>query len=95
MALLSRYVRKNFIKFYFLSVTAFSGTYLLIDFIEKVDNFVDKSASISTLMLYFMSSLPLIFTRVTPLAILMAAFMTIGAFPERARSPPCGPVVSA
>jgi lipopolysaccharide export system permease protein len=78
MALLSRYVRKNFIKFYFLSVTAFSGTYLLIDFIEKVDNFVDKSASISTLMLYFMSSLPLIFTRVTPLAILMAAFMTIG-----------------
>ncbi len=79
MALLSHYVRKDFIKFYLLSGTAFSGTYLLIDFIEKIDNFVDKSASISTLMLYFMSSLPLIFVRITPLAILMAAFMTIGS----------------
>ena len=78
MALLAQYVRKSYIRHFLLSATAFSGTYLLIDFIEKIDNFIDKSAPVSMLILYFMSSMPLIFIRIAPIAILMAAFMTIG-----------------
>ena len=78
MALLAQYVRKSYIRNFLLSATAFSGTYLLIDFIEKVDNFIDKSAPLSILILYFMSSIPLIFIRIAPIAVLMAAFMTIG-----------------
>jgi lipopolysaccharide export system permease protein len=78
MALLANYVRKSYIRHYLLSAIAFSGTYLLIDFIEKIDNFIGKSAPVSMIVLYFTSSLPLILIRVTPIAILMAAFMTMG-----------------
>jgi lipopolysaccharide export system permease protein len=78
MALLAHYIRKSYIRHFFLSAAAFSGTYLLIDFIEKVDNFIDKSASLTMFILYFTNALPLIFIRIAPIAVLMAAFMTIG-----------------
>ena len=78
MALLTKYVGKIYTHYFLLSVTAFSGTYLLIDFLDKVDDFVDKSIPISVFATYFLSSLPLFFVRVAPIAILMAAFMTIG-----------------
>lgn len=79
MPLLDNYIRRKFIYYFLLAVTAFSGTYLLIDFIEKVDNFIDKSVPLTTLLFYLLISLPVIFIRVAPLAILMAAFMTIGS----------------
>lgn len=79
MTLLAHYIRKSFVHYFLFSLTAFSGTYLLIDFIEKIDNFIDKSVSVSICITYFMSSLPLYFVRVAPIAILMAAFMTIGS----------------
>lgn len=79
MGLLAQYITKVYLRYFLLSVTAFSGTYLLIDFLDKVDNFVGKSTPLATVVLYFVSSLPLFFVRVAPIAILMAAFMTIGS----------------
>ena len=76
MSLLAKYVGKNFLRNFLFSVTTFSGTYLLIDFLDKVDDFIGKSIPLPVFISYFLSSLPLFFVRVAPIAILMAAFMT-------------------
>lgn len=78
MGLLAQYLGKTYFRYFMLAVTAFSGTYLLIDFLDKIDNFVDKSVPLSVVVTYFLSSIPLFFVRVAPIGILMAAFMTIG-----------------
>ncbi len=79
MGLLAQYISKAYLRYFLLSVTAFSGTYLLIDFLDKIDDFVGKSTPSATVVLYFINSLPLFFVRVAPIAILMASFMTIGS----------------
>ena len=79
MTLLTRYTSKIFLRNFLLSLGSFSGIYLLIEFFEKVDNFVEKSASAGLYFSYFLNAIPLFITQVAPLAVLMAAFITVGS----------------
>jgi lipopolysaccharide export system permease protein len=76
--LLTRYTLAFFYRFFFLSLGSFTGLYLLIEFFEKVDNFVRKNAVLSQYLFYFLGKIPMIVTQVVPLAVLMGVFMTIG-----------------
>ena len=78
MTLLDRYILTAFGRIFFLSLAGFTGLYLLVDFFERVDNFISHQADISLYFLYFSSKLPLIMVQVLPLAILMGVFMTLG-----------------
>ena len=78
MAILTRYTVKMYLRNFALSLSSFAGIYLLIEFFEKVDNFVEKSAPIGLYFSYFLNAIPLFATQVAPLAILMAAFITVG-----------------
>lgn len=80
MKILNRYILRTCARIFFLSLATFVGIYLLIDFFDKADNFVGHHASLSLVFLYFFNKIPLIAVRVTPLAVLMAAFMTLGGF---------------
>ena len=53
MRILDRYVITRFLNFFFLALAAFSGVYLLVDFIEKLDNFIDNDAPWSLCLLFF------------------------------------------
>lgn len=78
MTLLNRYVLSSFIRLLVLSLAAFVGIYLLIDFFEKVDDFIEHKAAIPLYFFYFLNKIPLIVSQVIPLAVLMGVFMTIG-----------------
>jgi lipopolysaccharide export system permease protein len=80
MNLLKRYIFSSFARIFFLSLAAFVGVYLLIDFFEKVDDFIEHQARLSLYFLYFFNKIPLIVTQVTPLAVLMGVFLTLGGF---------------
>ena len=79
MELLSRYIVTIFLRNFALSLGSFVGVYLLVDFFEKVDNFVEKSAPVKLYLGYYLNAVPLFITQVAPLAVLMAAFITIGS----------------
>ena len=79
MALLTRYTVRMFLRNFLLALGAFVGIFLLVDFFEKVDNFVEKSAPLNLYFGYFLNAIPLFVTQVAPLAILMAAFITVGS----------------
>lgn len=79
MILLTRYTVKIFLRNFTLALSSFVGVYLLIDFFEKVDNFVEKSAPPALYFGYFLNAIPLFVTQVAPLAVLMAAFISVGS----------------
>ncbi len=80
MSLLNRYILGAYFRIFFLALGAFLGIYLLVEFFERVDDFLEHQARLSLYVLYFLNKIPQIVSQVTPLAVLMGVFMTVGGF---------------
>ena len=78
MKLLNRYILATFVRVLLLALGAFVGIYLLIDFFEKINDFINHNAPLSLYLLYFLNKIPQVATQIIPIAILMATFMTLG-----------------
>jgi lipopolysaccharide export system permease protein len=53
------------------------GIYLLIEVFERLDDFIEAHASMSSALAYFLLSIPKIFYELTPLAVLLAGLLSI------------------
>lgn len=84
MTLLNRYVLLTFFRLLGLALAAFVGLYLLVEFFERIDDFMEYHASLSLCVAYFINKTPFIIIQVAPLACLMAVFMTLGGFTRTA-----------
>lgn len=80
MTLISRYLLRTFSRTFALALSAFVGLYLLVDFFEKIDDFIEHGAPAALYLGYFLNKVPLIATQVVPLACLLAVFTTVGGF---------------
>jgi len=77
MRILDRYISLGFMRFFGLALGAFSGIYLLVDFIEKVDDFIEHHAAWNLYFTFFLNKLPTVISHVTPLAVLLGTFLTV------------------
>ncbi len=78
MKIVNRFLLKHFLRILALCVAAFIGIYLLIDFFEKVDDFIDHKAASWDYLVYLANSVPYIFVQILPLAILTTMVLTLG-----------------
>lgn len=78
MRQINRYLIRHFLRILALTLAACIGLYLLVDFFEKVDNFIEVGARPADYLAYFLSSLPVIFVQVAPLSVLMSMVLTLG-----------------
>ncbi len=78
MKKLDLFLLKYFINILSLSVAAFVGIYLLIDFFEKVDDFIEHHATATDYFVFFGNSIPFIISQILPLAILTTMVLTLG-----------------
>ncbi|MEA3362763.1 MAG: LPS export ABC transporter permease LptG [Thermodesulfobacteriota bacterium] len=78
MKILNQFLLKHFIRILSLCTAAFIGIYLLIDFFEKVDDFIDHKAAAWDYFIYLSNSIPFIFVQILPLAILTTMVLTLG-----------------
>ena len=78
MKVIDNFLLKHFIRILLLCVAAFVGIYLLIDFFEKVDDFIEHHATITDYLIYLSNNVPFIFIQILPLAILTTMVLTIG-----------------
>jgi lipopolysaccharide export system permease protein len=76
--LLNRYILTAFARIFGLALAAFAGIYLLVDFFERVDNFIEHKAHFSQYILYFFNKIPMIVVQIAPMAVLMGVFMCLG-----------------
>jgi lipopolysaccharide export system permease protein len=78
MRRINNYILRKFFHIFGLSLAAFVGLYLLVDFFEKVDDLLEQRVGVAVYIGYFAAKVPLILVQVCPMAVLMGVFMTIG-----------------
>ncbi len=78
MKLLDKYLLGQFIKHFCTVTVGFSAIYLLVDFIEKFDNFSRAGKSFGLAMKFFMLNVPFIIDQLGPILILLSGVISLG-----------------
>ena len=72
MGTISKYLSKEYLKLLLLCQTVFVSLYVVIDFTQKVDNFMEADASNHAMFMFFMYKIPLIIVQMAPVASLIS-----------------------
>jgi lipopolysaccharide export system permease protein len=78
MILLDRYIFVQFAKYVMLVLTGLVAIYILIDFFERVDDFVEHDKSMGLAIKYLVLKIPLIIEQLTPIIILLGGIIVLG-----------------
>lgn len=78
MNTLDRYIQNLFLKNLAFILLALVSLYAIIEFIEKVDDFIEHQAAIIYYLLFPVYNLPLMVSNTLPMAALLSAFVTVG-----------------
>ena len=77
MSLLHRYVLKRFVYCYVSSAVGLIGVFLIVDFFERVDEFVRRDMPYSDLIYYYVYKIPGVVFYMAPQAVLFATVITL------------------
>ncbi len=77
--ILKKYVLFMFIKTCLLTESGLIGIYLIIDFFERVDEFMAKDAPLIDLISYYVYKVPFIASYMTPQSVLLATVITLAS----------------
>jgi len=78
MRLLHRYILTETSKSFMLVLIAISMIFLLIDFIERIDNFMETDLPFSRFIEYMLLKIPFILSQILPICVLLAVLITFG-----------------
>ncbi len=78
MNLLDRYLFNQFTRNLLLVSISLMTIYLLVDFFEKVDNFLEAGLGAGRALEYLFLKIPLIFDQLLPVCLLLAGIITLG-----------------
>ncbi|MBA4393437.1 MAG: LPS export ABC transporter permease LptG [Desulfobacca sp.] len=78
MRIISHYISKEFLKMTLLCLAIFIFIYLLVDIMEKLDDFNAAGVAPNLIIWYFIFTIPSILKQMIPVAILMGTQLTFG-----------------
>ena len=78
MSILDRYLIKENLKHFLIVLAAAVGIYLVVDFFENIDKFMEAGLPVSRMIEFLELKIPLIVAQVTPVGILLAVLITFG-----------------
>lgn len=78
MTILYRYVTREILITFFIVLVAVMSIYLAIDFIEKIDNFMEAGVSAHRCLLYLAFKLPFIAVQIAPVGFLLSILIALG-----------------
>lgn len=78
MRLLDRYLLGQFGKNLLLVLCSLVAVYLLVDFFERIDNFIEARKGFGLITEYFFFKIPQIYDRMAPICTLLAGIVTLG-----------------
>jgi lipopolysaccharide export system permease protein len=76
--ILTRYLAREWSQNFLLGLGAFSATYLVVEFFERINAFLYNQASWSMIGIYFLNKLPSILFQVVPASVLLSSILTLG-----------------
>jgi lipopolysaccharide export system permease protein len=78
MSILDRYLIREILKHFVIVLAAAVGIYLVVDFFENIDKFMEAGLPVSRMIEFLELKIPLIMVQITPVGILMAVLITFG-----------------
>ncbi len=78
MQIIYKYLIREIIKYFAVIMTMVVGIYFIVDFFEKIDNFMNAGAPLTSALKFFAYNLPFIIGQVLPVAILLSILLTFG-----------------
>jgi lipopolysaccharide export system permease protein len=78
VSILQRYVGREFLKIFALCFCGLLGTYLLVDFFQRIDLFINFPTPVRWKFLYFALKMPMFVFHITPVSMLVAVLVTLG-----------------
>ena len=78
MKIIHRYVLSQFLKVWLPTLTAFTGIYMVVDFFEKIDNFLESGLTLARAGQYFLYTLPTVVFQMAPVAVLVGILISVG-----------------
>lgn len=78
MTIVARYIRREIFKYFTMVLATVVVIYLVVDFIEKIDNFLEAGVDMGTAAKYFLFKLPLILMQIIPVGTLLAVLIVLG-----------------
>lgn len=78
MYILHKYLIKNVIKHFSIITALVVGIYLVVDFFEKIDKFMEAGAPLSAALWFFLYKTPFIIAQTLPVGIMLSVLVTLG-----------------
>ena len=78
MTILDKYLAKEILKCLVIVLAVVLGLYVIVEFFNKADNFMEAGLSISRLIRYLQLRLPQIIVQITPIGVLLAVLVALG-----------------
>ena len=78
MNIIQRHITAEILKYFILILLCVVAIYVVVDFFEKLDNFVDADLPGSRIAFFFLLNIPFIIFQITPLAVLLAVLVVLG-----------------
>jgi lipopolysaccharide export system permease protein len=78
MTILDKYLLKEILKCLVIVMAVVLGLYVIVEFFNKADNFMEAGLSTSRLIRYLQLELPQIIVQITPVGILLAVLVALG-----------------
>ena len=82
MRIYSRYLLKEMLTLFLLSLLTLLSIYFLVDFFAKVDNALENNAGFLALFMFLINQMPFVLGKFIPLALLLATMMSLGGLAQ-------------
>lgn len=79
MRILDRYILREFIRGFFLSLFALIFIHIVVEMFEQISMFIDRNVGMLKVLEYYLYELPSAVTFLSPIAILIACFISVGS----------------
>jgi len=78
MSIIAKYLVREILKYIGFVLVAVTVLYMVVDFFDRIDNFVDADLATSRIIQYLLLQIPLIIIRISPVGVLLAILITLG-----------------
>jgi len=78
MSIINRYLTREILKLFAIIMAMVVGIYLIVDFFERVDNFIESGVPIVRVFVFLVFKTPFIFNQLLPVCLLLAVLVAFG-----------------
>lgn len=78
MTVFTRYISREFFKIFLICIIIFLSIYMVVDFFEKIDNFLSVNLEKAIIIKYFLYKIPFVITQMIPVAVLISIIILFG-----------------